>query len=121
MFCDAEGAPLSREQASETLSRELALDREMRMYHRHSDTHTCGNPTRRCACLLQMKHSGSWSCRIQHAATCSGSGMLAVPSRLLEAAYLKLLEHAPGRSKGRLGSRCGRPGRLQGLEDSCKQ
>jgi hypothetical protein len=41
VFCDAEGGALSREQASETLSRELALDREMRMYHRHSDTHTC--------------------------------------------------------------------------------
>ena len=40
-FCDERGAALTREEAGERLARELKLDRNMRMYHRHSDNQTC--------------------------------------------------------------------------------
>lgn len=40
-FCNEWGEALSREQAGEQLARELELDRQMRMYHCHCDSHTC--------------------------------------------------------------------------------
>ena len=36
-FCDERGEPLTSHEAGERLSRELDLDREMRMYHRRSE------------------------------------------------------------------------------------
>lgn len=36
-FCDERGEPLTSHEAGERLSRELELDREMRMYHRRSE------------------------------------------------------------------------------------
>ncbi len=41
-FCDERGEPLTLHEAGERLSRELELDKEMRMYHRRSEIPRCG-------------------------------------------------------------------------------
>ena len=48
-FCDERGEALTSEEAGERLSRELELDKEMRMYHRRSEIPRCP--------FLQMRKS----------------------------------------------------------------
>ena len=40
-FCDERGEALTLEEAGERLSRELELDKEMRMYHRRTEIPRC--------------------------------------------------------------------------------
>lgn len=40
-FCDERGEALTSEEAGERLSRELELDKEMRMYHRRTEIPRC--------------------------------------------------------------------------------
>lgn len=41
-FCDERGEPLTSHEAGERLTRELELDKEMRMYHRRSENPRSG-------------------------------------------------------------------------------
>ena len=58
-FCDERGEPLTSEEAGERLSRELELDKEMRMYHRRSEIPRCRCHTVSARGHVQVTQSGT--------------------------------------------------------------
>jgi hypothetical protein len=83
-FCDERGEALSQEQAGERLARELELDRQMRMYHRNCDNHTCDpyscSAALFCACNVSSSALAWCSyCLVQATAMCTSKRSVDAP------------------------------------------